>query len=121
VDFLDPRKLHFPELDHEITFPRISENETLVLLNVATIKQIPEDMFLLPFALRTLTCSILAPRRSAAVSSFFSFTALPETWSFSAEGVTSFTSATSLSPLAGTATCSSSFFVFAHMLKYILV
>ena len=30
----------------------------------------PEEIFLLPLALRTLTCSMLAPKRSAAVSSF---------------------------------------------------
>ena len=80
VDFLDPRKLHLPELDHEITLPFISEKETFVLLNVATMKQIPVEIFLLPLAFRTLTCSMFAPRRSAAVSSFFS-----GVWVFSAE------------------------------------
>ena len=72
MDFLEPRKLHLPELDQEITFPFESENETFVLLNVATIKQIPVGIFLLPLAFRTFTCSILAPSKSAAVSSFLS-------------------------------------------------
>ena len=49
----------------------MSEKETLVLLKVATIKQIPEEIFLLPLAFLTFTCSMFAPSKSSAVSSFF--------------------------------------------------
>ena len=58
MDFLEPRKLHLPELDQEITFPFESANETFVLLNVATIKQIPVKYFyyLWPFGLLLVRC-----------------------------------------------------------------
>ena len=62
-----------PELDQETTFPLGSEKVTLVLLKVANTWQIPEVMFLLPLALRTLTVSTPLLSKSSAVSpsSFF--------------------------------------------------
>ena len=42
-------KIAFSELDHEMMLPFMSEKETLVLLKVATMKQIPEEMFCYPW------------------------------------------------------------------------
>ena len=98
MDFLEPLKIAFSELDQEITFPFISEKDTLVLLKVATMKQMPEEMFLLPLAFRTLTCSMFAPNKSAGFSFFsveeFSFSGLesPFAW-FRFSAVSSFFSA----------------------------
>ena len=67
MDLRDPRKLHFPALDHAITAPLWSVIETIVLLKDARTLATPEVTFFDPLALRTLMDPISSFSSSSAV------------------------------------------------------
>ena len=67
MDLRDPRKLHFPALDHAITAPLWSVIETIVLLKDAKTLATPEVTFFDPLALRTLMDPISSFSSSSAV------------------------------------------------------